>query len=36
VHNAPALYHLLVIERRWAKKHIDERLYQTLRQQLRP
>jgi hypothetical protein len=36
VHNDPALYHRLVIERRWAKKHGDEWLYQTLRQQLRP
>ena len=36
VHNDPALYHRLVIERRWAKKHFEEWLYQTLRQQLRP
>jgi hypothetical protein len=36
VHNDPALYHRLVIERRWAKKHVEERLYQTLRQQLHP
>ena len=36
VHNDPALYHRLVIERRWAKKHFETWLYQTLRQQLRP
>src|SRR6188472_709323 len=36
VHSDPALYHRLVIERRWAKKRFEEWLYQTLRQQLRP
>jgi len=36
MHNDPALYHRLVIERRWAKKHFEEWLYQTLGQQLRP
>jgi AcrR family transcriptional regulator len=36
VHNDPALYHRLVIERRWAKKRFEDWLYQTLRQQLRP
>ena len=36
VHNDPALYQRLVIERRWAKKRFEEWLYQTLRRQLRP
>jgi AcrR family transcriptional regulator len=36
VHNDPALYHRLVIERRWAKKRFEEWLYRTLRQQLCP
>jgi AcrR family transcriptional regulator len=36
VHSDPALYHRLVIERRWAKKRYEEWLYETLRRQLRP
>jgi hypothetical protein len=36
VHNDPALYQRLVIERRWGKKRFEEWLYQTLRRQLRP